>query len=105
MADLIDVLNHLSTSTKAAWFLWLVWSVVQIGWYRRFAVAVPAPQPERGARIEQRHPGSKVHRPEDLTTTSESRSRPTEPEKPFGGTFISLGLNERRSASVDQPVG
>ncbi len=104
MADLIDVLNHVSTLTKAAWMLWLVWSVVQIGWYRRFAVAVPAPQPERGPRLEQRHPGPKVRRPEDLTTTSESRSRPAEPEKRFGGTFISLGLDERRSAAFDQPV-
>ena len=105
MADLIDALNHLSTSIKAAWILWLVWSVVQIGWYRRFAAALPAPQPEQGPRLEQRRPGPKVRRPEDLTTTSESRSRPAEPEKPFGGTFISLGLNERRSASIDQPVG
>ena len=105
MADLIGVLKHVSTLTKAAWILWLVWSVVQIGWYRRFAVAVPAPQPERGPRLEQRHPGPKVRRPEDVTTTSESRSRPADPEKRSGGTFISLGLDERRSASVDQPAG
>jgi hypothetical protein len=104
MADLIDVLNHVSTWTKAAWMLWLVWSVVQIGWYRHFAVAGPAPQPERGPRLEQRHPEPKVRRPEDLTPTSESQSRPAEPEKRFGGTFISLGLDERRSASVDQPL-
>jgi hypothetical protein len=103
MADLIDVLNHLSTSTKAAWIAWLVWSVVQISWYRSFAVAVPAPRPELKPRLEQRHPEPKVRRPEDLTTTSESRSRPAEPEKRFGGTFISLGLDDRRPASVDQP--
>jgi hypothetical protein len=105
MADLIDVLNHLSTSTKAAWIAWLVWSVVQIGWYRSFAVAVPAPRPELRPRLEKRHAVTKVRRPEELTPTSESRSRPAEPEKPSGGTFISLGLNDRRPASVDQPVG
>ena len=105
MANLITVLNHVSTPIKAAWMLWLLWSVVQIGWYRRFAVAMPALQPERGPRLEQRHSAPKVRRPEGLTTTSESRSRPAEPEKRFGGTFISLGLDERRSASVDQPAG
>jgi hypothetical protein len=104
MADLIGVLNHLSTSTKVAWIAWLVWSGVHIGWYRSFAIAVPAPRPKLEPRLKQRHPGPKVRRPEDLTTTSESRSRSAEPEKRFGGTFISLGLDDRRPASVDQPV-
>ena len=105
MADLSGVLNHVSTSTKAAWILWLVWSVVQIGWYRRFVVAEPAPQPQRGPRIEQRHPGPKVRRPEEVTTTSGSRSRPAEPDKGLGGTFISLGLDDGPPASVDQFIG
>jgi len=105
MADLSGVLNHVSTSTKALWILWLMWSVVQIGWYRRFVVAVPAPQPHRGPRIEQRHPGPKVRRPEEVTTTLESRSPPAEPDQRPGGTFISLGLDDGPSASVDPFIG
>lgn len=105
MADLTSLLNHAPTSLKAAWMLWLVWSVAQIGWYRRLGIAVPAPLPELGRPLERRLREPKARLPEDVTAASEPQPLPAEPARHFGGTFISLGLDERRSASVDQPVG
>jgi hypothetical protein len=44
MAELIALLNEISTPLKLLWAVWLMWAVVQTVWYWRGRI-VPAPPP------------------------------------------------------------
>jgi hypothetical protein len=43
MAELIALLNEISTPVKLLWAVWLIWAVVQTVWYRRGRVIPPQP--------------------------------------------------------------
>lgn len=53
MADVLVLANDVSMPIKVAWILWLTWSILQVGWYRRGRIAVPVSQPAPYARLER----------------------------------------------------
>lgn len=54
MTDVVVLASQVSLPIKLAWFLWLAWSVVQIGWYRKVRVtASAAPRPASRTQIDE----------------------------------------------------
>jgi hypothetical protein len=105
VADFIFSLNHVATPIKLAWILWLVWAVVQVGWYRRARIALPVTPPMQAPwpQPEPRRSVEKIRHVEERHVAPQPQ--PAEPADTYGGGFISLGLAERRSPDVEQAVG
>jgi len=107
VADLIVSLSHVATSLKGAWLLWIVWSVVQVGWYRRgrFAIAHAAPVSGTSASWPRRPalwPKATEKAPSVEPPVPEPPS--SESAKTVDGGFISLGLDERQLPDIELPV-
>ena len=54
MADVVVLANQIPMPIKVAWILWLVWTIVQVGWFRRARIVAPVWQPGPALRPERR---------------------------------------------------
>lgn len=54
MAEVVVLANQIPMPIKVAWILWLVWTIVQVGWFRRARIAAPVWQPGPALRPERR---------------------------------------------------
>ena len=107
MADLIFSLPHVAAPLKGAWLLWIVWSVVQVGWYRRGRFAMSHVTRTSGT-------SASWPRPKQLWPNASAKAQSTEPKVPeppsthsaktMDGGFISLGLDERQLPDIELPV-
>ena len=105
MADLMSVVHLISTPIKGAWILWLVWSVVQVGWYRRAQAAARTAPSTMWSRFEQPRKAPWSERSTEETQIASESLASAESATAFGGGFISLGLDGRHSPSPEQPIG
>lgn len=64
MAELLDVLNALTTPLKIAWVVWIAWGIGQVFWYRY-----------------ERRPQAAVKRPVTLPARKPFVSKPSTPDR------------------------
>ena len=54
MADVVVLANQIPMPIKVAWILWLMWTIVQVCWFRRARIVAPVWQPGPALRPERR---------------------------------------------------